>query len=386
MRADSDAAPVSQPSPSKLLTQGKLLTTPSRMLKLILPVKPMASNPVEEKDDLEPLTLLVHPQQPLSYLERLIQSEIPPIQDENGKDQIPSITFRAPDPNDGSGSKRRLRNDVDHDDDQEAEYLKINGKMERTGKVGIPSSKPIPTPANTNTSSHPDVSSSTDRNTNFIRWSLSTEIGDFIRDASASPSRTFEINIQTYPHPIDIVVPSFVDRTFYLRMRLRKLSKRISTMASVKAECDHLAQQSARNIAKTGFAGLLGWWYLVYSTPWEIMERITYLVGLSTLVGGYMWFLYHNREISYRAAMQLTVSRRQAALYEQKGFKQNIWDELVEEGNRLRREIKLVSEEYDVDWDEKEEAGEDVKKALREERKKEKDDDDGEKEKKKDSD
>jgi len=84
--------------------------------------------------------------------------------------------------------------------------------------------------------------------------------------------------------------------------------------------------------------------------------------------------------------MQLTVSRRQAALYEQKGFKQNIWDELVEEGNRLRREIKLVSEEYDVDWDEKEEAGEDVKKALREERKKEKDDDDGEKEKKKDSD
>ncbi|KAH0069594.1 hypothetical protein KCU66_g22917, partial [Aureobasidium melanogenum] len=65
------------------------------------------------------------------------------------------------------------------------------------------------------------------------------------------------------------------------------------------------------------------------------------------------------------------------------------WDGLVEEGNRLRREIKMVAEEYDVDWDEAEEAGDEkVAKALRNERKKKqlaKDDEDEEGKKRKKS-
>lgn len=86
-----------------------------------------------------------------------------------------------------------------------------------------------------------------------------------------------------------------------------------------------------------------------------------------------MWFLYHNREVSYRSAMALTISRRQAALYEEKGFNLSQWEGLVEEANRLRREIKLVADEYDVDWDEiKDEHDEKVAQALRQERKKEK--------------
>lgn len=53
------------------MTKGKLLTTPSRMLKLILPLTTRDAN--DDRKDVEPLALLVHPQQPLSYLERLIQ-------------------------------------------------------------------------------------------------------------------------------------------------------------------------------------------------------------------------------------------------------------------------------------------------------------------------
>lgn len=89
-----------------------------------------------------------------------------------------------------------------------------------------------------------------------------------------------------------------------------------------------------------------------------------------------MWFLYHNREVSYRSAMNFTVSRRQSKLYEQRGFDLNKWEGLMEEGNRLRREIKLVADEYDVEWDERQEEGSDkVAEALRKDRIKNKEED-----------
>ena len=111
-----------------------------------------------------------------------------------------------------------------------------------------------------------------------------------------------------------------------------------------------------------------------------------YLVGLSTLICGYLWFLYHNREVSYRSALNLTISRRQTKLYQQKGFDIQKWDTLIEEANGYRKEIKQIASEYDVDWDEtQDEKDERVTEAMRKVRK-EKDsdrkekDDDGEKE------
>lgn len=100
---------------------------------------------------------------------------------------------------------------------------------------------------------------------------------------------------------------------------------------------------------------------------------------------GYLWFLYHNREVSYRAALNLTISRRQTKLYQAKGFDLERWEGLVKEGNALRSEIKAVATEYDVEWDEKkEEQDEAVTEALKEDRQasqkqknKQKDDDDG---------
>ena len=46
---------------------------------------------------MEPLALLVHPHQPLSYLERLIQSELPTITNDKGQSKIPEVHFRAED-------------------------------------------------------------------------------------------------------------------------------------------------------------------------------------------------------------------------------------------------------------------------------------------------
>jgi division protein CdvB (Snf7/Vps24/ESCRT-III family) len=110
------------------------------------------------------------------------------------------------------------------------------------------------------------------------------------------------------------------------------------------------------------------------------------LVGLSGLISGYGWFLYHNREVSYRSALNLTISRRQTKLYNEKGFDLAKWEALIEEGNALRKEIKAVATEYDVEWDEtKDEHHKIVTEALKKDRdaKKSKgeDDDDGEEDK-----
>ncbi len=83
-----------------------------------------------------------------------------------------------------------------------------------------------------------------------------------------------------------------------------------------------------------------------------------------------MWFLYHNREVSYRSAMNITISRRQSKLYELKGFDIHKWESLVEEANALRKEIKAVASEYDVEWDEQADVHDKaVAKALRDDRK-----------------
>jgi hypothetical protein len=94
---------------------------------------------------------------------------------------------------------------------------------------------------------------------------------------------------------------------------------------------------------------------------------------------GYLWFLYHNREVSYRSALNLTVSRRQNSLYQARGFDLQKWEAMIEEANALRKEIKQVANEYDVEWDERaDEGSEEVHDALKEDRdkSKKKDDDD----------
>ena len=84
---------------------------------------------------------------------------------------------------------------------------------------------------------------------------------------------------------------------------------------------------------------------------------------------GYLWFLYHNREVSYKSALNITISRQQTKLYAAKGFDLRKWESLIEEGNALRREVKAIAAEYDVDWDEtRDELNENVTEALKQDR------------------
>ncbi|KAI9652721.1 MAG: hypothetical protein M1831_006614 [Alyxoria varia] len=368
-REGSEKPPVARPRSAGAMTKGKLLTTPSRLLKLVLPLTTRDQN--TDRKTVEPLALLVHPQQPLSYLERLIQSELPAstnlIDEKTGREKIPVVNFAAADASKEEELPQTGKVSGVEDDSQEDSAKPEPSSSQSETQDTTPSG--VEYYSGLGHEQKPD--SSNERP--FVRWSKSTEIGNFIRDAARG--REFAISIEGAPRDIRVSVPSFNDRTYYLRMRLRKKASEIASMASMKRDCDLAAHASAQRVAYAGFAGMLGWggvvWWLTFMTSlgWDVMEPVTYLVGLAGILGGYGWFLFNRREASYQSAMNLTVSKRQNALYEARGFDLRKWEYLVEEGNQLRREIRAIAAEYDVDWNEKEDATDkQVIKALREHR------------------
>ncbi|RJE17747.1 hypothetical protein PHISCL_09918 [Aspergillus sclerotialis] len=347
----------------EVTARGKLLTTPSRLFKLIVPLATVDRR-VRHRD-IEPIAMLIHPHQPLSQLERLIQSELPPVEDDNGQCRPPAVSFIALQ---HEGIAIRPKHSIYKGT---AEVLQVEGGegpvTQRTRKVGEEE-------ADNYVQSRKRGEDGKEQR--FVRWAQSTEIGDFIQDAARA--REFIMIIEgggSNVHQIKVTVPSFSERTYFLRMRLRKLSRRIHGIAEVKLECDALAQRGAQRVAIGGFGVLAFWWLLVYNITfetdlgWDTMEPVTYLVSLSTLMGGYLWFLYHNREISYRSALDFTISARQKKLYQMKGVDLALWTTLIDEGNALRKEIKNIAAEYDVEWDERaDEEDERVTEALKQER------------------
>ncbi|KAI0874249.1 hypothetical protein GGS24DRAFT_352945 [Hypoxylon argillaceum] len=363
--ADKPPADESHRGMNKAMTKGKLLTTPTRLLKLILPLPVDATHDEEgnkgefrslaQNEDIQPLALLIHPQQPLSYLERLIQAELPTVRDRDGHEKLPSIHFLA------EGSER---------DEEGQRKDKTDSNIASYSGLGHEGAD---TPAE-----HQD----------WVRWSSSTEIGDFIRDAARG--REFAIHVDGFGAEMRVDVPSFGDRTHYMRLRLRRMSRKVEALARTKQECDMLAHRGAHRLAQAGFGALSGWWATVYyvtfhtDAGWDLVEPVTYLAGLTTIMGGYLWFLFISRDLSYQAALKITVSRRQNVLYQARGFEPQKWEILVHDTNVLRREIRIIAEEYDVDWDEmKDLGGEEVKEVLekedgKRERREAKEDDDAE--------
>ncbi len=276
------------------------------MLKIILPLTTRDTN--SDRKDIEPLALLVHPQQPISYLERLIQAELPTVKDKDGKERLPNVYFRAEDsmqdslqPSESSETVVSEDGESTHreEDFEQVDEHRVDGKTVKTGKIrssknddaNAVSNRKSPDEAAELRGGHgkggvesysglgQDAPSDKISSRKFVRWSSSTEIGDFIRDAARG--QEFAIEIEGAPEEIRVGVPSFRDRTYYLRMRLRKTAKEISEMADVKERCDKLAHKAAQHVAMAGFAGIVGWWgvvyYLTFQTElgWDVMEPVT---------------------------------------------------------------------------------------------------------------
>jgi hypothetical protein len=299
------------PTTDNCFAPGKLLTTPSRLLKLILPLTTRDKN--TDRKSIEPLALLVHPQQPLSYLERLIQSELPMIKGKDGSEKVPDVYFRAEDSaqDEISVSKgEKEAEDLDLEEEgmrqmheEGSEETMVDGKLIKLGKIEKAEEKMERIakeqekdgkenlhrglrggPGEGGVESYSGKgreASSTSEPRKFVRWSSSTEIGDFIRDAARG--KEFAVEIEGASKEIRVGVPSFNDRTHYLRVRLRKASKKLANYASIKKECDELAHRSAQRLAMGGFAVLVTWWAAIYhftfqtSYGWDTMEPITVL-------------------------------------------------------------------------------------------------------------
>ncbi|ODQ50328.1 hypothetical protein SAICODRAFT_44150, partial [Saitoella complicata NRRL Y-17804] len=227
---------------------GKLTSTSSHLFKLTLPLhKSVEGN--GGGSGTKNVAFLLHSQQPLSYLTRLIEAEL-------------EDTSSSPSP---SPSSHRIRHQ------------------------------------------HPIISyvGFDDPNT---RWSPSTEIGDFIKQAAKIQSFTVLIqhpahttthhtrrNQAHHTDKIAISVPTFEDRTRFLRARLYRISQRLASQLKIKTECDLIASRGARRLATTGALLLISYWALVFrltffsSYGWDLMEPVTYLTGLSTVIGGYAY-------------------------------------------------------------------------------------------------
>lgn len=298
-RDGSDKPPVSRLRQASAMAKGKLLTTPTRLFKLILPLTTRDHN--VDRKTVEPLALLVHPSQPLSYLERLIQSELP-LLEKDGKEKIPDVNFRAQDSLQDQGSNRKVdlsdeneggkesdqdgetqrtsadtnkaKDLEDYDKDGDGENTHLRGKTPDAARDlrGGPGEGGVETYSASSSGSTPNPD-------DFVRWSKSTEIGDFIRDASRGSN--FAVEIEGAPEQIFVGVPTFGDRTYYIRLRLRKKAGQIASMSSVKRECDLAAHNYSQNIAKAGFGGMCAWGgvvaWLTFETDlgWDVMEPVT---------------------------------------------------------------------------------------------------------------
>ncbi|TFK89411.1 hypothetical protein K466DRAFT_584650 [Polyporus arcularius HHB13444] len=188
-----------------------------------------------------------------------------------------------------------------------------------------------------------------------IQWSDSTDVQDFIRDAART--REFTVCIadpgEDEPHTIiPVEVPTFADRTRFLRRRLAVVEEELAQMEALKQACDDEAHRGARRMALGGFGILVVYWGAVarltfWDYGWDVMEPITYLSGLSMVILGYLWFLYRGREVSYSSVLHHSVSARRDALYKSRGLDIDRWMDLVSEAKSIRREISKIAEDYD---------------------------------------
>ncbi|TKY86602.1 hypothetical protein EX895_004241 [Sporisorium graminicola] len=312
------------------------------------------------------VVFLLHSAQPLSYIANLIRAEGP--SPEPSQHQIEQQTQPQSQPQKSS--------DQDNDD---------NSKDESSVPVG-PRSSPERKDKRVHLSKEqlemremllrqgfldplgdPPISFHT-RAADGKRWSPATGIGDFLRDAARIGSFVIRIGERN----VYVSVPSFEDRTRFLRATLYAKTEQIERLVHLKAECDRIAHSGTKRLSFAGVAILSAWWgsvaFLTFGTElgWDVMEPVTYLTGLGTILGGYIWFLIHNREVSYRAVLNETTSRRQQRLYIEKGFNIERYQELIEEVKDLRKAIKKVAEDYDLEWDQGEtKAGKQNKKALK---------------------
>lgn len=123
-----------------------------------------------------------------------------------------------------------------------------------------------------NTTSNPDISFiSCTPSGRKLQWSESTDVGDFIRDAARTKEFELQVSEGEQQRSIAVEVPSFADRTRFLRRRLDAIEDEIESMEELKRKCDAEAHRGARRMAVGGLAMLVVYWGAVARlTFWDL--------------------------------------------------------------------------------------------------------------------
>ena len=197
------------------------------------------------------------------------------IKSKDGKDKVPEVFFRAEDSTQDE-IKADTRHAADAEEEEGSDEQMVDGKLIKLGKINSKSDEAEESlqekqariesglrggPGEGGVESYSGAgregSPNPDGEQKFVRWSSSTEIGDFIRDAARG--KEFAVEIEGASKEIRVGVPSFNDRTHYLRARFRKTNKKLANYAMIKKECDDLAHRGAQRIAMGGFGVLVTW-------------------------------------------------------------------------------------------------------------------------------
>ena len=171
----------------------------SGLFKLLLPLPRISRTSLAKRtttDTDNSVMFLLHPKQPLSYIASLISREVSP------RDTSPiEVSF--------------------------------HGAQESTSTAKAAGSPQTP------------------------QWAQATELGDFVQEAAQDSKFVITLHEDGQsPQITAIRVPTFLQRTQFLRDRLREVTKEMQALLNIKNECDDLALRGAKRAAVAGFGGL----------------------------------------------------------------------------------------------------------------------------------
>lgn len=105
----------------------------------------------------------------------------------------------------------------------------------------------------------------------LVRWSDSTDVGDLIRDVVHSKEFVLQAKDESAETRVPVAVPTFADRTRFLRRRLDLVEHDLERMEALKKQCDAEAHRGARRMAVGGLAMLIVYWGTVARlTFWDL--------------------------------------------------------------------------------------------------------------------
>lgn len=183
---------------------GRLSPTTSHLFKLLLPLpSTLVGDSSAKKATPTPTAFLLHPSQPLSHLSRLISGSLP-LAERNANIEYMALTGK--DDHVPGGKPGELEPDEEHSEGGPIQKDRRRGEGEQQ----------------------------------MVRWSQSTDLGDFIKQSTLSENFRIVISpeekegVEAPTLEMTILIPSFASRTVYLRRRLLKITQELDKLNAQK--------------------------------------------------------------------------------------------------------------------------------------------------------